>query len=243
MRIRAAVHVHSEWSYDGSWPLARLASYFRKTGYNSILMTEHDQSFDEDRWQSYRQACKEQSANNFLLIPGIEYSDPENVVHILTWGDMPFLGEKRETGELLRDISEAKGLAVMAHPARRKAWQKYQEEWADFLLGVELWNRKVDGVAPGFEAITLINRNPQLIPFVALDFHRGNQTFPLYMTCPVNQELSEETVLNALKRKEGLGKVAGIPIEKFASQPLYGVSKKLEQLRQYLRVAIKGKKA
>ena len=48
-RIRAAVHVHSEWSYDGSWPLTRIATAFSRRGYRAVLMAEHDRGFDAHR--------------------------------------------------------------------------------------------------------------------------------------------------------------------------------------------------
>ncbi|MEX0746110.1 MAG: hypothetical protein WD118_10960, partial [Phycisphaeraceae bacterium] len=90
--ITAAVHMHSDWSYDGEWPLDRLAACFARRGCRVLLMSEHDRGFDEARWQAYRQACQAASTDRLLLVPGMEYSDPTNTIHILTWGEAPFLG-------------------------------------------------------------------------------------------------------------------------------------------------------
>lgn len=241
MRVRAAIHVHSDWSHDGSWPLSKIASFFRRAGYHCVLTSEHDESFDDDRWQSYRKACSENSTENFLILPGIEYSDKLNIIHILVWGINPFLGKGREIDEILLKVKELNGVAVLAHPSRRKAWQQYDESWTSLLSGVEQWNRKVDGVAPSKEAISIISKKPELLPFVGLDFHRLNQFFPLAMSLQINGRLIEEEVLNTFREKSGIAEVAGIPINYFSQGILYGAAKRIEHFRRYLRRIIKSK--
>lgn len=241
MKIRSAVHVHSDWSHDGSWPLSRIASCFKRAGCNCVLTSEHDESFNNDRWQSYRKACIENSADDFLIVPGIEYSDRLNVVHVLVWGNVPFLGVGRETEELLREVKEFQGVAVMAHPSRKRAWQKYRSQWSPLLLGVEQWNRKVDGVAPSQEGISLLRQNTGLLPFVGLDFHRANQFFPLSMAWQLNGGLIEEEALNRLREKKSRAKVAGVSIDYFSKGTLYKAVKGIEHFRQCLRRIIKWK--
>lgn len=240
MKIRAASHVHSDWSYDGHWPLPKIASGLRKAGYHCVLTTEHDMTFDNSRWQSYRKACIENSTDDFLIVPGIEYSDKLNMVHVLVWGDIPFLGAGRETEALLQEVKELRGLAVMAHPSRRNAWQKYKSHWAPLLLGMEQWNRKVDGVAPGCDATRLLDQKAGLLPFAGLDFHRANQFFPLYMALQLDGRLNETGVLDALQGKRGEAKVAGVPIQLFSKGILQEAVNGTEHLRRYLRRMIKG---
>lgn len=242
MKIRAAVHVHSDWSHDGSWPLPRIAFYFKKAGYNCVLTSEHDETFDDTRWQSYRKACIENSTENFLIIPGIEYSDPSNIVHILVWGCIPFLGVRKETEDLLRTASEYHGVAVMAHPTRKQAWRQFRSSWAPLLAGVEQWNRKVDGVAPSQEAISLLQQRSGLLPFVGLDFHRSNQFFPLTMSWQMNGRLVERGALDLLRDKKVQAKVAGLPIRFFSEGPPFRTIKAMEKLRQYLRRMLNGNK-
>src|SRR3972149_9218864 len=98
MKIAVACHVHSNWSYDGSWPLEKLAPEFSARGYRVLMMTEHDRGFSEQKWRQYREKCAQVCSEKILVVPGIEYSDATNVVHVLTWGDVPFLGEKLPTG-------------------------------------------------------------------------------------------------------------------------------------------------
>jgi len=242
MRIRAAIHIHSDWSYDGWWSLSAIPKAFRKAGYNCVLTAEHDQTFNNRRWQSYRKACNENSTDDFLIVPGIEYSDRNNIVHVMVWGDIPFLGVGRETEALLQEVKELQGVAVLAHPSRRNAWKKFKSQWAPLLLGIEQWNRKADGVAPSREAIQLLKQETGVLPFVGLDFHRANQFFPLYMALQVKGGLDEKKVLDELQGKRTESKVAGVSTNYFSRGFFYEAAKETEKLRRILRRIIKGHK-
>jgi hypothetical protein len=139
--VRAGAHVHSDWSYDGTWPLANIARAFALRRYGVVLMAEHDRGFDQDRWAASRRACAEASGDRILLVPGIEYSDRANTVHVAVWGDLPFLGEGRDTGDLLREVERLGGLAVLAHPGRRGAWTLVEK------AGVRLSSGSSSGIA------------------------------------------------------------------------------------------------
>jgi predicted metal-dependent phosphoesterase TrpH len=116
----AVCHVHSQWSYDGSWSLEALSGKFRQRGCRILMMTEHDRGFAQSRLNEFREACAGVSTDKILVIPGIEYSDSANRVHVLVWGRVPFLGEGLPTGEMLEGARAANGIAVLAHlPAFR----------------------------------------------------------------------------------------------------------------------------
>src|SRR5438093_284526 len=123
--VPAACHVHSNWSYDGRWTLPELAAEFGRRGFRVLMMTDHDRGFTESRRLRHRAACVQASSENILVVPGIEYSDAQNIVHILAWGPVPFLGEGLPTIEVLKAVKAAGGVAVMAHPARREAWKLF----------------------------------------------------------------------------------------------------------------------
>ena len=122
MNLRAAVHVHSDWSDDGQWSLGDLAREFARRRYGAVLLAEHDRGWDENRWSRYRQACRASSTPDCLLVPGIEYGDADNVVHVVVWGDIPFLGAGKPTVEVLRAAKADGAVCVLAHPvpARRR---------------------------------------------------------------------------------------------------------------------------
>jgi hypothetical protein len=196
--IKAACHIHSEWSYDGKWPLPMLAAEFGRRGFRVLLMTEHDRGFSDGRLLEYRKACAQASTKDVLMVPGIEYSDPDNIVHILVWGAVPFLGEALPTTDLLDKVGAAGGIAVFAHPSRKEAWKKFDPQWSSKLLGLEVWNRKTDGWSPSRTAFPLLE-GTQLLPFVGMDFHDSNQMFPLAMQLDVALPLTEDSVLECLR--------------------------------------------
>jgi hypothetical protein len=179
--VSAAVHVHSAWSYDGKWELAELARALVERDYRVVLMAEHSQGFDADRWDAYQRACSEVSSSRLLFVPGIEYSDPSNRVHTPVWGRIPFIGETPAVAETLQAVRSHDGTAVLAHPARRDAWRLVQPEWADHLSGVEAWNARYGGTNRSDAADELLVKYPHLIPFAGLDFHKASDLHPLGM--------------------------------------------------------------
>ena len=212
MGALAACHVHSKWSYDGSWLLEDLVSTFSRRGYRVLLMTEHDRGFSDVRLEKYRAACRQVSTDRMLVVPGIEYSDAANCVHVLVWGPVPFLGENRATGDMLDAARRAGGAAVLAHPTRRKAWEHYDRAWTDKLVGIEVWNRKSDGWTTSATAPALLQTG-RLMPFVGLDFHTQRQSFPLAMALDVEGPLTEASVLECLHARRCQPRAFGLPLE------------------------------
>lgn len=196
--LRVVMHAHSEWSYDADWPLEKIARVMPRLGAQVVMMSEHDTGFPAERFDEYRAACAAASTPDCLLVPGIEYSDETNSVHLPTWGLDRFLGESRPTIEILQEVSAAKGASVFAHPARRDVWSIYDPEWSAHLCGLEIWNRKTDGIAPGREALVLLTKTG-LPPVVGMDFHRRNQLWPLTNRIRIDGPLSEAALVAALR--------------------------------------------
>jgi hypothetical protein len=198
--VRAAAHVHSDWSYDASWRLPDLAHAFARRGYDVVLMAEHDRGFDEARWAEYRRACADAGGERILLVPGMEYEDADNVVHVPVWGeDLPYLGHGRPTREVLQAARDEGAVAVLAHPWRRSALERFDPDWVPFLAAVEIWNRHYDGVAPNPGGRRFAEQHG-LRPFVSLDFHSRRQFFPLAMELEVDGALTTAAVHEALRR-------------------------------------------
>ena len=185
--LKAVAHVHSEWSDDASWPLSRIAATFSRRGYRVVLMSEHSRGFTAGKWDDYRQACADASTDRVRLVPGIEYGDEDNVVHIPVWGEVPFFGDAPQIGDLLKQATAAGGTAVWAHPWRRAAWQRCEPSWWEYLGAVEVWNRKYDGIAPNRDSLALA-RQHEAAQFVALDLHTRRQLFPLSLSLTVPGE-------------------------------------------------------
>jgi hypothetical protein len=196
-QLRGAVHVHSSWSYDAKVPLDELARAFAKRGYDVVFMCEHDRGFSASQWSDYQAACAEASGNGVLLVPGIEYADPEDRVHIPVWGCAPFLGEGLPTTELLTEVRKAGGFAILAHPRRRDIWDAVDPAWYELLDGIEVWSRKWDGWAPNARSSDVAGDHG-LVPIASLDLHRMNQFFPLSVRLEVSEPPSVESAVRAL---------------------------------------------
>lgn len=212
MTVLAACHVHSTLSYDGSYTLEALSDKFSRAGYRVVLMTEHDRGFSPERLCQLRQLCEAASTRDLLMIPGIEYSDASNQVHILVWGDVPFLGENLPTRETLHKVKDAGGVAVLAHPSRRNAWQCFERSWGEALAGIEVWNRKYDGWVPSRVAQDL-QRSVDAIPFVGLDFHTQRQFFPLAMAMDIDCSVTEQAVLDCIRARRVNPRVLGFEVD------------------------------
>ena len=211
MEVLATCHVHSEWSYDGSWSLKDLSAKFSQRGSRVLLMTEHDRGFSQQRFTEFREACAQVSSSQILVVPGMEYSDAANRVHVLVWG-VPFLGEGLATSEMLEAVRRENGVAVLAHPSRKSVHLDFDAYWADRLLGIEAWNRKYDGWAPSKTAPALLQTGNS-IPFVGLDFHTDRQSFPLAMALDLASTIvTEETVLQCLRMRKCSARAFGVPL-------------------------------
>jgi hypothetical protein len=210
-RLMAACHLHSSWSYDGEWSLEKLAAEFVRRGYQILMMSEHDKGFTESRYLQYREACARASSDQMLVLPGIEYSDTDNTVHVLVWGSVPFLGEDLPTKAVIETVASTNGVAVLAHPSRLDAWRSFDPSWAGKVVGIELWNRKSDGWAPSRKAPPLLERMGA-IAFAGLDFHDRRQLFPLAMALDMRTAMTEESVLDCIRSRRCHACAFGIPV-------------------------------
>jgi len=233
--VRAAAHVHSEWSYDATWPLTSLAKAFGRRGYDVILTTEHDRTFDASRWDAYRRACAEASTDRLLFVPGTEYEDADSIVHVPVWGDnMPFLGAGRPTLDLLQAARSEGGFSVFAHPSRRDAMSRYRPEWAPFLNAVEIWNRHYDGIAP-YPPGRRFAEQEGLSPWVSVDFHTRRQFFPLAMLIEIDGPLTPPAVVAALRAGRFHPEVFRVPALRFTGGLLARAAQSAERVRRRLR--------
>ena len=230
MHIRGACHVHSDWSYDGKWSLPEIAWAFSKRGYRAVMLTEHDRGFDEFRRQEHRKACQEASTEKILLVPGIEYSDVSNTLHFLVWNNVPFIGSGLAADEILTAAKNSGGAVVFAHPSRREAWKLFNPDWANKLIGIEVWNRKTDGWAPSRDAWQLV-QGTQMLPFVGMDFHERRQLFPLATIMEMESLVTEASILAALSVRRCRSEAFGFPLKRF----LHGISARPVKMAEFFR--------
>lgn len=237
---RIVTHAHSTWSYDGSWTVAALAKTMSRFGAHVLMMTEHSQRFDRDRFDAYFDECQAASTGGIRVIPGIEYSSPNNEIHILTWGLNHYLEEEMPVDAILQEVQKAGGLAVFAHPKRRDVWNLFEADWAGKLHGMELWNRKTDSLVRSQRALDLIRKH-DLRPIVSLDFHNKKQFYPLYNGLVTNRPLSaltDQEFLALMRDKGTRPYFAGLPVDDapgLATSIAHAVCPALNNLHGFLR--------
>lgn len=241
--LRVVMHAHSNWSYDGHHSLASIARLYGRLGAHVVMMTEHDTGFDPDRFEDYRLECAEASTPDCLIVPGIEYSSPDNDIHILTWGMTSFRGEHRPVDLILEDTRTQGGVAILAHPVRRRAWEKIDPSWFDLLSGIELWNRKSDGISWGSEALELLRRSG-LSAYVGHDFHRHRQLWPLYQKYQISallktSERAEKMLVRSIARGESTPYAFGRPLDVARDCPGFPIYPYLEKARGGLSRLVK----
>ncbi len=210
--LRLAAHIHSSFSDDCDWPLERIVRLLQCAGYHGALVCEHDRGMTNEHWRRIRLECDRLTQAGFLTIPGIEYQDPSHTVHVPVYGDIPFLGSSPHVADVLRRAADHGGVSVIAHPARRDAFRTIREEWLDAATGIEIWNRKYDGIRPNAWAMNQTYKH-ELVRFVSLDFHGPRQFFPLALTVPADGAASSVEILAMIRSGASRPSALGIDPE------------------------------
>jgi predicted metal-dependent phosphoesterase TrpH len=175
---RVLLHNHSTWS-DGRLSLKEVARLGGWVGASAIAMSEHDFDFSPQKWAEYKEACRLESTKACLLIPGIEYSSPDDNIHVVTIGAMSYFGARRDLVETLAAVRAEGGATILAHPRRRDSFNKITPELLQQIDAIEIWNRKVDGVLP-VRSYFRFARSRDLATTVGMDLHTRRQIFPMW---------------------------------------------------------------
>jgi hypothetical protein len=195
------LHNHSTWS-DGHISLRAIARLGELLGASAVVMSEHDFDFTPTKWEDYVEACRVASTTKCVIIPGVEYSSPDDDIHVVTMGTSHFHGARQDLVETLSAVRTEGGAAVLAHPRRRDSFHKISEDLVATLDGVEIWNRKVDGLSP-VDIYFRLARNRGLAPIVAMDLHTWRQIFPMWNEMSAGPEpLDGNAVAAALRNRQ-----------------------------------------
>lgn len=230
--FRFASHIHSSWSDDSDWTLPRIIRLLRVAGFDGALICDHDRTMTVERWKSLRESCTRLSAETgFLLVPGVEYQDPEHIVHVPVFGDVPFYGRSPRITDLLAAARGDGASTLFAHPARRHAELAFNDEWVPWLTGIEVWSRKYDGLSPNAWALEASEKYA-LNPFVSLDFHGPRQIYPLAMLLDLAPDAGAPDAAAALYHGRARASALGLPPECYGSGLLGAVGTTFESTRK-----------
>ena len=198
---RVLLHNHSTWS-DGHMSLNAIARWGELLGASAVVMSEHDYEFTSLKWDDYINACGQASTRTCTIIPGIEYSFSNDEIHVVTVGTPYFHGAHRDLVDTITAVRAEGGAAVLAHPRRRDCFDKITAEVVAVLDGVEIWNRKVDGLLPA-KLYFKFARSHSLATTVGMDLHAWRQIFPMWNEIDVGPEpLDGKIVATALRQRK-----------------------------------------
>lgn len=200
MVIRGAVHVHSTLSRDGTMTIPELARYFKRKGYCFVAMGEHAEDLNEAKLQALRHQGRENSGDDFCLIPGVEFAVTKQI-HIVGIGITELL-ELDSPVRVAERIREHNGFSILAHP-KRAGWD-CPPDVVRALDAVEIWNIGYDGKylpsAKALPAFALMHEiNPQLGAMASHDFHRQASFYNVAVEMNVNA-VSVDPILQNLKQ-------------------------------------------
>jgi len=118
--LRLDLHVHSDHSFDGAVPVARLLELARRRGLDGIAVTDHN------RFAGSAEALRLNRDPDFLVIPGAEYTtDAGHILALFIDGPIALESgagvlDRLPWRETVQAIHEAGGVAVLAHPFKRR---------------------------------------------------------------------------------------------------------------------------
>jgi predicted metal-dependent phosphoesterase TrpH len=198
---RVLLHNHSTWS-DGKMSLDAVVRLGERLDAAAIVMSEHDYHFTHDKWDSYVEACSAASTGKCQLIPGIEYSSPDDRLHVLAVGSSKFHGARNDILETLTAVRESNGANILAHPLRKKAVEAVTKETLDLLDAIEIWNRKADGLAPVKDHV-FFAKDHRLAMTLGMDLHTYRQAFPMWNEIETDSKrLTGPLIATAIKEQK-----------------------------------------
>jgi predicted metal-dependent phosphoesterase TrpH len=175
---RVLLHNHSTWS-DGRMTLQTVARLGAYLGASAVVMSDHDYEFTTLKWDEYTNACRQASTRKCAVIPGIEYSSANDDIHVITVGTPHFHGARRNLVDTMTAVRAEGGAAILAHPSRRRCFDKITSDLLAVLDGIEMWNRKADGLLP-VEVYFRFARRHGLATTIGMDLHTWRQVFPMW---------------------------------------------------------------
>jgi hypothetical protein len=134
------MHCHSYYSRDGISSPEALLRQAKKRGLNGIALTDHNNTRG---WQRAEKAAIELG---LLLIKGEEIKIKENnetIGEILAYFINQEINPKGKTiGQIIKEIKDQGGIAIIAHPHHWKKPFKKLEEYKNLVDGVEVFNSR-----------------------------------------------------------------------------------------------------
>lgn len=198
-RLRAAYHLHTNYSSDGKTSLAELAAAARRLDWRCLLLADHLEDFSPEIFDKYLAECAQLSDSKLLIIPGVEVKTAEG--YHLAFVGVNKLPAGETTRTLIEDARAQGALVTLCHPAQNRTPGPC--DWMELLHGVEFWNaRSSSRFAPDIQSLrfaeNLRRQFPHIQYFPALDLHYTWELRDLDLSLRTDR-LEPQAILSALK--------------------------------------------
>lgn len=180
--IKGALHIHSNISPDSNIPREALRGYFKKAGYQFVLVSEHSEDLNDVKYETIKKEYAALSDGSFLMIPGIEIKWKDSV-HFLAYGADKYMANENslpinETIKRIRDKTGC-GFLVWGHYNHPKPIPLDWLQYINCVDAVEIFNAAYHGLAAasheGMEAANSKRKEGRgLVVTGGLDLHRIN---------------------------------------------------------------------
>ena len=116
------LHTHTLVGSDDSHiDIDELAERAKKSGFDGVCVTDHEWFWKQSTIERFRREL------DFLILPGVEMNTEDG--HLLVFGLDRYIFGMHRTDFLKKEIDEAGGVMILAHPYRRNMY--YGEEVED----------------------------------------------------------------------------------------------------------------
>jgi predicted ATP-grasp superfamily ATP-dependent carboligase len=185
-RTRGVIHIHTNYSYDGTASIEAVVEEAKKCGYSFIVLTEHAESLDEDSMAGYVKRCKALQTLELMVIPGLEVRC-NNGTHLLGINVQKHI-ESSSVLEVAKEIKDCGGICIVAHPSKNE--YNLSTEEIGCMDGMEIWNssRRSGLTIPKLDAIRILrrlrNKNKKMYFYSGLDLHELREMKSFWIEAP-----------------------------------------------------------
>ncbi|MFA5086328.1 MAG: CehA/McbA family metallohydrolase [Candidatus Paceibacterota bacterium] len=138
--MKIDLHCHTYYSHDALCPPRRLVRFAKKKGLDAIAITDHNTT------KAWKEAENEADKIGLKLIKGEEIKikeDGKTIGEILAYFINKEIDPKGKTaGEIIEEIKNQGGIAIIAHPYHWKKPFKKLEEYKNMVDGIEAFNAR-----------------------------------------------------------------------------------------------------
>ena len=133
MKVFLDLHVHSAASHDGRMQPAEIINAAMQSGLSGVAICDHD---------TFPELTGVRIPENFLLIPGIEFSTELGHILGLFYTVPPKQPDGRNAVAAIEAIHAAGGIAVLAHPFQHSREEGRLTPILKIIDGVEVFNAR-----------------------------------------------------------------------------------------------------